>query len=189
MVQWRYNRRARWSEYVWWLCAFYLLGSVCFVFAAASSFPGNGLDDAATDWLVNAPRLLGSVAFLFGAWISVVMWKIEQFGLGFINEINHFEPTSTAGGSEPSRVDVKQQVFLMVYVALGVLSAVDTSASVANVLDILDGGLRAPYPTASPLPARFSLRSPPSAAPTPSSGWRPSSIGPPPSRPTRTFSG
>ena len=82
IVQFRYNRKAKWHEYVFWLCTFYMIGCVCFAFAAAVSFPGRSFSRAEVDWLINVPRLVGSAAFLVGSWISLHMWKAEQFGLG-----------------------------------------------------------------------------------------------------------
>ena len=83
-----HNRGSSWRDWVWWLCFYYLLGSVLFLFAAA-----NGLAAAAFDWqssgtLVDLPYLIGSALFYLGAWVQMQMWKADQFGLGFISEVN-----------------------------------------------------------------------------------------------------
>jgi hypothetical protein len=41
-----------------------------------------------------APFTAGAVFFLFGAWVTTRMWKAEQFGLAFMNEINDFAPAA-----------------------------------------------------------------------------------------------
>lgn len=40
------------------------------------------------------PFTVGAVFFLFGAWVTTRMWKAEQFGLAFMNEINDFAPAA-----------------------------------------------------------------------------------------------
>ena len=65
--------------------------SLFFLFAAACSFPSHFSEEQQKrwdDWLVNVPYLAGSFSFFVGAWVAMYMWKAEQFGLGFIPEIN-----------------------------------------------------------------------------------------------------
>lgn len=140
-----HNAKATWHELVWWLCAFYLAGSVLYLVAAAASFPKRGFSDALEDVLVNGMYLAGSLCFLLGAWVAMFMWKTEQFGLGFIKEINDesynrrenaVSPMNDAGSGRlpaPERaVDWKQQIFLSVYVLLGTTSAIDICHAVSK---------------------------------------------------------
>ena len=94
-VEFKHNWHASWRTPVFWLCFFYLAGSLLFLFAAAAGYPSQPLEDA----LVNGPYLLGSVSFALGAWCALWMWKSEQFGLGFIREIN--EPIDSDGDQRP----------------------------------------------------------------------------------------
>ena len=48
-----------------------------------------------TQLYVDLPYLIGSAFFLFGAWAQLLMWKAEQFGLGFIREINEVWASAT----------------------------------------------------------------------------------------------
>merc|ERR1712241_614495 len=72
-------------------------GGVCFLVAASSGFfatwKDGGLDYDQNNWLVNFPYLIGSLAFWFGSYFSLWMWKNEQYGLGLISEINLGERT------------------------------------------------------------------------------------------------
>ena len=49
--------------------------------------------------ITRKPYLVGSGMFLLGALIELWLWKSEQFGLGFIREIN---PIYKARGSDPT---------------------------------------------------------------------------------------
>lgn len=167
-----------WTTPVFWLCFWYLVGSLLILFAAAASVPpAEGL----VDQLVNMPYLLGSAAFALGAWTTMWMWKTEQFGLGFIREIDELhlddkpagpgagaftspyeggrvslaldvepegrhdgghgtqcEASHEAGktpGWNPGAIDLKQQVFMLVYVLLGVCSVLDICATVAFLVE------------------------------------------------------
>jgi hypothetical protein len=89
-IRWRPELR------VWWLCFYYLVGSLLFWSAASVGFAlslgwlsgSEAAKESATKWAVDLPYLLGSVAFLAGAWMQMRMWKAQQFGLGFIREVN-----------------------------------------------------------------------------------------------------
>lgn len=99
LLEFRHNHDARCGQRIFWLCALYLLGSTLFLLAASV---GTGV--AACEWLlgeacavdaqwydlwaVDLPYLFGSMAFLVGAWLQIQMWKGEQFGLGFIRDLN-----------------------------------------------------------------------------------------------------
>ena len=80
-----------------WVCLYYLLGSICFL---AASLCGLALvrgdaerlfrlpREEATVTYVDMPYLLGSLLFLVGAWAQLQMWKNDQFGLAFIRDVN-----------------------------------------------------------------------------------------------------
>ena len=125
-IQWRYNWESTHREYVFWVCATYMLGSVCGFWVDVCSCPALEFDRVAKDTLVSIPRFGSPAVFAVGAWVSLYMWKAEQFGLGFIREINE---GAMDGRSGPRAVDSKQQIFLFVYVCLGVLSIIDISST------------------------------------------------------------
>ena len=83
IIEFRHNSHVRCSTPVFWLCFWYLAGSLLFLVAAAAGWPHQPVED-----VVNLPYALGSIAFALGAWCALWMWKAEQFGLGFIREIN-----------------------------------------------------------------------------------------------------
>jgi hypothetical protein len=86
-----HNRSASPRSYVYWVCMFYLVGSALFFFAAASGTYFTAVGEADEELhvaYVDRPYLIGSIAFAIGAWAQLLMWKNEQFGLGFITEIN-----------------------------------------------------------------------------------------------------
>ena len=73
ITEFRHNSKATPREQVWWLCSFYLLGSVLFLIAAASAYPGRDFSRKQEDGLVNATYLAGSVSFFFGAWVALIV--------------------------------------------------------------------------------------------------------------------
>ena len=83
IIEFRHNSHVRCATPVFWLCFWYLAGSLLFLVAAAAGWPHQPVEDVA-----NLPYALGSIAFALGAWCALWMWKAEQFGLGFIREIN-----------------------------------------------------------------------------------------------------
>ena len=117
-----HNRMARCTDSVFWLCFTYMAGSVLFLVGSLCSYPGLPLGHFFNDLTVNATFGIGAVFFLFGSWITLYMWKAEQFGLGFISEIHR---NQVATGTDPKGVDISQQGFLLVYVILGVVSILD----------------------------------------------------------------
>ena len=62
---------------------------------------------------------MGSVFLLVGAWVSLQMWKAQQFGLGFLREVNaQFD--ARPGG--PAEISTVHQVALAVSLAYGALA-------------------------------------------------------------------
>jgi hypothetical protein len=100
-IEFQHNRDARCSQRVFWLCALYLTGSILFLIAASAGTVLAGCEthtwSSGCGWLnhevvelclVDGLYLIGSIAFCGGGWLQLQMWKSEQFGLGFIREIN-----------------------------------------------------------------------------------------------------
>jgi len=58
-------------------------------------------------WLVATPFTVGSIFFFFGSWYSLIMWKQQNFGLGYARNIV---------GKSHVVVNWTQQVMLMVYI-------------------------------------------------------------------------
>eukprot|EP00933_Yihiella_yeosuensis_P019862 TRINITY_DN1601_c0_g5_i1.p1 TRINITY_DN1601_c0_g5~~TRINITY_DN1601_c0_g5_i1.p1 ORF type:complete len:407 (-),score=57.77 TRINITY_DN1601_c0_g5_i1:274-1494(-) len=71
---------------LWWLSVSNLVGSLGFLIAGVALF--GKVDESQTKWVVDLPYLLGSAAFMIGALCTMWLWKCEQFGLGFIPEMN-----------------------------------------------------------------------------------------------------
>ena len=74
-------------------------------------------------WGVDFVYLIGSLAFFCGAWLQLQMWHAQQFGLGFIRELNetfhqHAQP-----------IDPDQQLALAMYMFNGALSAINICLS------------------------------------------------------------
>ena len=60
----RLNAHVRCSTPVFWLCFWYLLGSLLFLLAAICGWPHQARENG----LVNVPYAAGSLAFALGAW-------------------------------------------------------------------------------------------------------------------------
>ena len=106
-IEWWKNRDATASMHVFWVCQFYLLGSLLFLFAASVGTYLSFIGEERKEWttsFVDLPYMLGSLAFLLGAWVQLLMWKLEQFGLGFIGEINN----DFAAAREQARVTFEE---------------------------------------------------------------------------------
>ena len=75
-------------------------------------------------WMVATPFTVGSVFFFIGSWMSLYMWKQQNFGLGYANHIY---------GASHVIVDWRQQLMAVVYVGaicmqwcrLGICSSYD----------------------------------------------------------------
>ena len=88
-------------------------------------------------WYVDLVYVVGSACFLCGAWLQLQMWKSEQFGLGFIREINPLfqellAPNGHVGqhASQPAAQDgfagdAWSQVALALYTSCAALSAIN----------------------------------------------------------------
>ena len=127
VVELVHNRDATWRHRVFWVCILYLLGSALFWVAAST-----GLYQAA--WRIESeqltlvgvdlPYLVGSVCFLGGSWLQLQMWHAEQFGLGFIRELN----LMFSRQSQP--IKPVQEFYLALYALNGALSAINICLSV-----------------------------------------------------------
>merc|ERR1719336_2354288 len=73
---WNICRKDGPNASVFWLSFCNAIGGMLFLVAAASGFVG-GLDYDQYNWLVNFPYLAGSLAFWFGSYFSLWMWKNE----------------------------------------------------------------------------------------------------------------
>jgi len=121
-----HNNDVTWRHRVFWVCALYLAGSVLFLLAAADGLylACARIDDEQLMQLgVDLPYLVGSACFLGGAWLQLQMWHAEQFGIGFIREINmtfheHARP-----------IKPTEELFLAIYAFNGALSAVNICLS------------------------------------------------------------
>ena len=123
VIECYHNADATPEHRVWWLCLFYLLGSVLFCLAASTGAAAAiGLLERSTAlerWGIGLPYLLGSIAFLFGGWMQMRMWKAQQFGLGFVREVNAI----FTAFAKP--IDLKQQLSIGVYTTTVALCALN----------------------------------------------------------------
>ena len=128
-IEIHHNHDATPAHRVWWLCRFYLWGSVLFWLAASAGLvlsflkfcavPFRSSLESAEVYSVNLPYLIGSAIFLVGSWVQVRMWKAHQFGLGFIREVNEI----FRAFERP--IDWRQQVALAVYTATAAVCALN----------------------------------------------------------------
>lgn len=58
-------------------------------------------------WVVCTPFTVGSIFFFIGSWMSLYMWKQQNFGLGYAKHIN---------GRSHVVVDWKQQLMALIYI-------------------------------------------------------------------------
>jgi hypothetical protein len=70
----------------WVLSIANLFGSVAFLLSGITGLLGPGPE--LTFWLVDFMYLLGSLSFMVGALCTLWLWKCEQYGLGFMPELN-----------------------------------------------------------------------------------------------------
>jgi len=123
-----HNAGATWQETVFWVCRLYLGGSVLFAVAAITGTVlaiRGGDAELATQLGVDLPYLIGSAMFLVGAWMQLQMWKAEQFGLGFIREINLSFKGDIDLADEQRRYAFVEQLSLAIYMANGALAALN----------------------------------------------------------------
>lgn len=141
-----HNRSAAATSYVFWVCTFYLAGSILFLVAASFGTyltANEDSEEALHITYVDLPYLIGSVAFAAGAWVQLLMWKNEQFGLGFINEINDDFAEARGGMTNEEQMHsagllqstkdrwshVADLFFLAMYLLNGALSTLNFSLS------------------------------------------------------------
>lgn len=75
------------SDGAWWVSVANLIGSLGYTVAGFSmTVKVEGTQNV--DWLVNAPYLVGSAGFMIGGIATMWLWKSEQYGLGFLPEMN-----------------------------------------------------------------------------------------------------
>ena len=129
------NWHATSDTHVYWVCWLYLYGSILF-FAAASTGLYKALADRENEtlgaWGVDFPYLVGSCAFLFGAWSQLMMWKVEQFGFGRIAAINHDWMGESLAALSPRAIraaTAEDKLALAVQITLAALSALNMSFS------------------------------------------------------------
>mmetsp|Transcript_41345 Transcript_41345/g.86598 ORF Transcript_41345/g.86598 Transcript_41345/m.86598 type:complete len:543 (-) Transcript_41345:107-1735(-) len=143
VIELRHNEDEGVCSRVFWLCVLYLSGSVLFLvggcvdlalFVAAPADTQGIMHEHARHYGVDGSYALGSVAFLLGAWVSLQMWKHDQFGLGFIREVNALlvEYRWKERGAPLQRAfGLSEQLFHAVYITLGVASTVNACLSYA----------------------------------------------------------
>lgn len=76
------------SRGAWWISICNLVGSIGYTVAGFSMLV-KVAGHPTVDWLVNVPYLLGSAGFMVGALFTMWLWKGEQYGLGFMPEMNN----------------------------------------------------------------------------------------------------
>jgi len=150
LVEFSHNRSASWRDHVWWLCVWYLLGSVLFLVAAALAFGAVLMDDGSTlpadlhrralvagpawdtgiaqvgtlpfsVWAVDVPYTVGSFAFWLGSWVQWRMWRNDQFGLGMLSEVNAAFGAKRAS-PQGERTEAVSMMAKTVYATLAVLN-------------------------------------------------------------------
>jgi hypothetical protein len=78
------------SRGAWWISVANLVGSAGYTLAGFSMVV-KVEGTQSVDWLVNVPYLLGSAGFMVGALFTMWLWKGEQYGLGFMPEMNNVQ--------------------------------------------------------------------------------------------------
>ena len=108
---WRQVSCARFRELPFLMSILNFLGGF-FFFVAYAVDVNRFADDlcakgecAVTVWVVCAPFTLGSLCFLVSSWMSLWMWKKQEFGLGYNKEMV---------GLATKRVNIKQQFMIAV---------------------------------------------------------------------------
>ena len=66
-------------------------------------------EDALEAWLIATPFAIGSIFFLFGSYMSVWMWKGQNFGLGF---------AKTLVGNSRHKVDLAQMFMIFTIIII-----------------------------------------------------------------------
>jgi len=97
---WRDFGAATWQAPVW--------QSYCFFLGALLLVVGMVFQSVLQEWLVLSLWNAGSLLFIKGSWMDLVMWKTQQYGMGYSSELS--SPTRA------KKVDWRQQVMVGVYV-------------------------------------------------------------------------
>jgi len=127
-IELHHNQHATWRERVFWVCVLYLFGSVLFSVAACTGLAMSALhvqSEELTLWAIDSAYWVGSVSFLAGAWVQLIMWKSEQFGLGFLSEMNRAFASSTV-----TVWDTGQQLAFMLYFTYATLAVLNIALAV-----------------------------------------------------------
>jgi len=106
--RWRDFGAATWQAPVWQSYC-YFLGALFFIVGVVFQF--NHWNEHVPfwqEWLVVPPWTAGSLLFIKGSWMDLVMWKTQQYGMGYSNELS--SPTRA------KKVDWRQQLMVGVYV-------------------------------------------------------------------------
>lgn len=103
---WREMKNAKKAEIQMAILNF--VGSILFLLAYVTEYnhyPSH--HEGALVWLVATPFTVGSAFFFVGSWMSLILWKQQNFGLGYARHVV---------GRSHVRVDWKQQVMMMIYI-------------------------------------------------------------------------
>jgi len=121
VIEWAHNWHANSTQKVFWLCLSYFVGSVLFLLGSLSTLIVASIGGASVTlvlWAIDIPFTVGAISFLFGAWVTTRMWKAEQFGLAFMNEMNHFAPAAPNAALPEDRL----QVYTFLYICASIYS-------------------------------------------------------------------
>mmetsp|Transcript_6985 Transcript_6985/g.25750 ORF Transcript_6985/g.25750 Transcript_6985/m.25750 type:complete len:425 (+) Transcript_6985:221-1495(+) len=132
--------RRQWGTVGWWLGLLNFIGGLLFLVGGISLNFEDRLRDSGYWYIAGflyIQFLAGSVLYLVSSFLMLVLWKREQYGLGFVPKLNTHEsiaalaishvrrnnPNVTDGGI--GRVDCMQMFFLVFYVALASAATTD----------------------------------------------------------------
>ena len=88
------NKGYRWrpTKLSWWLSYCNCVGGFCFAFASLYGL----LVNPASNMGVKIPFLVGSIGYFVSGIVSVLMWKLDQFGSAFLPYLNLDSQSSTS---------------------------------------------------------------------------------------------
>lgn len=145
-IELRHNWSSTSAAHVYWVCWLYLYGSLLFFVAAATGLlkalrdPDN---EALGMWGVDFPYLIGSTAFLFGAWAQLMMWKAGQFGLMSVGELHRYEwwlDSEEQQALHGENAQGKEEVGEATKVASQVVARIDKAAASSGATEEGGGG-------------------------------------------------
>jgi len=131
IIEWAHNWHANSKQKVFWLCLSYFWGSALFLVGSLGTLVValmGGASTTLTVWTVDIPFTAGAVFFLFGAWVTTRMWKAEQFGLAFMNEINDFAPAAPNSTMPEDKLQKFSSAVYMMFAAVSILDFCSLSA-------------------------------------------------------------